>query len=220
MRAARIVLPLMAVIALFAGAGVAGGGKNAPPGSESNPLVAVPNPTPTRIPSHEQPANEAPRQADGTPAEPPKPTSTTTQQGSTALHRSKPMVAPPQTPRQQKEEPPSADRPCSLVTKAQAREIIGVPIVEPLEAPQGPTCIYQTASGKPYVTLTVQKTSMAMLRDQMSDTKEVSVAGRTAYCGDLGGPVLHLPLSDDRVLSVAATCAMGQRFAAAAVSRL
>lgn len=220
MRSARIVLPLLAAIAMFAVAGVAGGGEKAPPGSESNPLVAVPNPTPTRIPSDEQPANEAPRQADGRPAEAPKPRSTKTQQGSTALHRSEPMVAPPETPRQHKEQSTSANRPCSLVSKAQARQIIGAPIIDPLEAPQGPTCIYQTASGKPYVTLTVRKTSMAALRDQMRDRREVSVAGRTAYCGTMGGPVLHLPLSDDRVLSLAATCAMAQRFAAAAVERL
>lgn len=216
MRSARIVLPSLVVLVLLAAASAVGGEKGAP-GSPSNPLVALPNPSPTRIPP---PAHEGPRQADGTQLDEPKPTSTKTQQGSTAMHAGKPMVAPPETPRQQKEQAPSASRPCSLVTKAEAREIIGAPIVEPLQAPQGPTCIYQTESGKPYVTIAGQDTSIGQLREQLSDRVAVSVAGRAGYCGTAGGPVLYVPLSDGRTLVVAARCEMARRFAARAFGRL
>ena len=219
MRYARIALPSLIVIVLFAAASGAGGGAKDPPGSASNPLVALPNPTSTRIPPSEQSDPEAPRQADGTLPRPSQPAGTKTQHGTTALHLSKPMVAPPETPRQQKEQPPSASRPCSLVTRDQAREIVGMPIVEPLEAPLGPTCIYQTESGERYVTLAAQDASVERLREQMRDRRAVLVAGRTGYCGTVGGPVLYVPLTDRRTLVVAASCEIARRFAALAVER-
>lgn len=216
----RIVLPSLLVILLFAAATAAGGGDRDLPGSASNPLVAVPNPTPTRIPPSEQSDPEAPRQADGTLPRPSQPSGTKTQHGTTALHLSKPMVAPPQTPRQQLEQPPSTSRPCSLVTKPQAQDLIGMPIVEPLEAPQGPTCIYQTGSGERYVTLAAQDESIERLRERLRDPTAVAVAGRSGYCGTVGGPVLYLPLSGLRTLVVAAPCEMAKGFAALAVGRL
>lgn len=220
MRFTRIALPSLVVIGLFGAANAAGGGGQAPPGSPSNPLVALPNPTATRIPPSEQPPNEGPRQTDGTPAEAPSPTSDRTQQGSTALHLSKPMVERPETARQQLEQPPSASRPCSLVTRANAQEITGAPIVEPLEAPQGPTCIYQTGRGEQYITLAAQDASIDQLRAQILGRTAVSVAGRAGYCGSVGGqPVLYVPLPDRRTLVVTAVCKVAKRFAALALER-
>lgn len=221
MSSIRLVLASVVIIVLF-GAVSADGGRKDPSGSPSNPLVALPNPTPTRIPPPtEQPTNEAPREADGTQlGAPSQSTSTKTQQGSIAMHAGKPMVAQPQTPRQQKEQPPSASRPCSLVTKAQAREIIGAPILEPLEAPQGPTCIYRTVSGDRYVTLTAQDGSIDQLREQIDRRQKFSVGDRTGYCGTVGGPVLYVPLSDRRTLVLAAPCQMARTLAARALGRL
>jgi hypothetical protein len=205
MRSARIVLASLAATALVVVAS-ADGVVTGPPGSPSNPLVALPNPTPARIPQPlSPPTNEAPRQADGTQLGSPSASAGgRTQQGSAALHEGKPMVAPQATPRQQKTQPPSADRPCSLVTRAEAEEAIGVPIVEPLEAPQGPTCIFQGQSGTPYVTLAAQDASADELRSGLADRRAVPVAGRTGQCGTAGGPVLYVPLSEGRTLVVAA----------------
>lgn len=217
MRSARIVLPLLAVVALFTAASAAGGGGKDQPGSTSNPLVAVPNPATTRVPSNEGPVASEPRRPDPTPSDPS--TSTRTQQGSTALHRGKPMVAAPETPRQQKDQPTSASRPCSLVTKDEAQEILGAPIVEPLQAPQGPTCIYRAKSAGHHITLAAQDASIDELQRRLSGARAVSVNGRAAFCGTLGGPVLYLPLSDRRTLVVAASCEIARRFAALALAR-
>ena len=56
----------------------------------------------------------------------------------------------------QDKDPRSRFTPCNLVTKAQARAILGTPILEPSEGAQGPTCIYRSEDGKAFVTLAVQ----------------------------------------------------------------
>jgi hypothetical protein len=122
--------------------------------------------------------------------------------------------------RKQKALAPSASRPCSLVTKTQASAIIGRPIVEPLEAPQGPTCIYRTAAGTPYITLAVQKVDVASLKKQLRNARTVSISGSSAYCGTYGRQMLYLPLGAGRVLSVSAPCSTAARFAAKAAPHL
>jgi hypothetical protein len=229
MRAARIIaLPLAAGCLLTA---CGGGDDNAkgPPGSESNPLVALPNPSATRVPPTGQPPGESAAKKRASAAGPggvaAPSTSTRTQRGSVARKPARhsgeaAAAARPKTARKQKALAASASRPCSLVTKTQARAIVGAPILEPLQAPQGPTCIYRTKSGKPYVTLAVQTVSFAKLRKQIRRTRTVSIASRTAYCGTYGGPMLYLPVAGGRVLSIAAPCAMAQRFAAKAAPHL
>lgn len=218
---ARVVLASVVVIVLL-GAVSADGGQKEPSGTLSNPLVALPNPTPTRVPPSTEPeTNQAPRRADGTQlGDPSRSQSSETQRGSTALHDGKPVVAQPPTPRRQKAQPPSTRRPCSLVSRAEAREIIGAPIVAPLEAPQGPTCIYRTESSAAYVTITSQDAGIDQLRRRLDAGRSVTVAGRTGYCGTAGGPALYVALSERRTLTVAAPCEMAQRLAALAIGRL
>lgn len=103
--------------------------------------------------------------------------------------------------------------PCNLVTKGRARTILGVPIEDPVEAPQGPTCVYRTQDGERFITLAVQSQPIGRLLRQLSDRRAVDVDGRTAYCGRFGQPLLHLPISSGRVLTVAARCATARRFA-------
>jgi hypothetical protein len=110
--------------------------------------------------------------------------------------------------------------PCSLVTAPEARAIVGGPIRAPLEAPQGPTCIYQTRAGDAFVTLAVQSVEFGELRRQMRRSRRIEVAERGAYCGTHGQPVLYLPVRGGRVLSIAAPCAVAREFAARAVRRL
>lgn len=120
----------------------------------------------------------------------------------------------------QSSKPRSRFTPCNLVTKAQAGAIVGTPLQDPLEAPQGPTCIYRSQDGKSFVTLAVQSVPFSKLKRQMHKRQQVDVSHRTAFCGMLGQPMLYVSLSRSRVLSVAAPCKVARRFAETAVRRL
>jgi hypothetical protein len=125
--------------------------------------------------------------------------------------------------RRQTKAPESRFSPCSLVTRVQARAIVRAPVAALVEAPQGPTCIYQsqdTVKGASFVTLAVQTAEIDRLKRQLSDRRSVAVSDRTAYCGRYGQPQLHLPLSGGRVLTVAARCPVAKRFANTALAQL
>ena len=110
--------------------------------------------------------------------------------------------------------------PCNLVTRPQAQAILGGRVQPLVEAPQGPTCIYRSASGRTFITLAVQARDYELIRKDIRRVKVVEVGGRRAYCGMHGTPVLHMPLQGQRVLSVAAPCSLAKRFAARAMPRL
>lgn len=116
--------------------------------------------------------------------------------------------------------PRSNFTPCNLVTRAQASAILGAPIQQPLEAPQGPTCIYRSKDGASFITLAVQTADFAKLRRQLRHSERVEVSNRTAYCGKFGQPTLYLGLAAGRVLSVAAPCDVAKRFATKALRQL
>jgi hypothetical protein len=120
----------------------------------------------------------------------------------------------------QERKPRSRFTPCNLVTKAQAGAIVGAPQQDPLEAPQGPTCIYRSKDGKRFVAVAVQPLEFAKVKRQLHKRQPVSVSDKKAFCGVLGQPILYVPLSGSRVLSVAAPCKVAKRFAATAVQRL
>ena len=120
----------------------------------------------------------------------------------------------------QSKKPQSNFTPCNLVSKAQAQAIMGARIVDPLEAPQGPTCIYRTRDGKNFITLAVQPVKFAKLKRQLADRKPVAISNRTAYCGRYGQSMLYMPLSGGRVLSVSARCKLAKQFALTALGRL
>lgn len=216
-----------ALLALAGGALLAGCGNDepdkGPPGSKSNPLVAVPNPQPTRTPP--QPGDDGRRRArDATPD--PKSDPEAALQPATR-QRSQPKASKPGRTRAASGERSlplngTADptRPCTLVPKAQAQALMGGPILEPVEARQGPTCLYRSSSGKRFVSLAIQRTDLAELRKQMRADRRVSVAGKSAWCGGLGQPVLYVRLARGSVLTVNAPCELAARFAARAVVRL
>ena len=118
----------------------------------------------------------------------------------------------------QSRRPRSRFAPCNLVTEARAQAIVGAPMQAPLEAPQGPTCIYRTRTGGRFITLAVQNTPVRALRPRLRHARELVVSGRPAYCA--GGSTLFVPLARSRVLAVAAPCSLARRFAAEAVMRL
>jgi hypothetical protein len=120
----------------------------------------------------------------------------------------------------QSQDPDSSFTPCNLVTRARAGAIMGAELKQPLEAPQGPTCIYQSRRGTDMVTVSVQALDFDSVRPQLGRPEQVNVADRVAYCGQHGQPMLYLPLSGGRVLAIAGQCAVAKRFAASALRQL
>lgn len=112
------------------------------------------------------------------------------------------------------------DNPCALVTKAQAQTILGGRLLDPVVAPQGPTCIYRSRSGERFATIAIQAQRFDDVRAQIRRIERVEVSDHTAYCGMHGQPVLYLPLSGSRLLSVAAPCETAARFARRAAPQL
>ena len=66
----------------------------------------------------------------------------------------------------------------------------------PVEAPQGPTCIYRPRTGKDLIAVAVQETDFGALRRQIKRIHRVDVGDRTAYCGSYGQPMLYVPLAE------------------------
>lgn len=110
--------------------------------------------------------------------------------------------------------------PCALVSKSEAQSIVGGQLDVPLEAPLGPTCIYQRAGNRSAVTLAVESINFSQVKQHITHTKQVVVQGRPAYCGNYGRPTTFVPLSGNQVLTVTAPCSEGKLFAARALPRL
>ena len=198
-------LSLIALLLLAALLAACGGQSKPkpPPGSPDNPLVAqAPQDTVTQ-----GRLNEAAPAAKGAGAEGAKPKADAQPGYQKLVER-------------QGSKPRSRFTPCNLVTKAQAGAIVGAPLQDPLEAPQGPTCIYRSQDGKRFVTVAVQSVAFSKLKHRMHKRQQVDVSNKTAFCGMLGQPILYVPLSGSRVLSVAAPCQVARKFAARAVRRL
>jgi len=121
---------------------------------------------------------------------------------------------------QQGSNPESTFTPCDLVSQAQARTILGAPVEQPLEAKQGPTCVYRSRDGNAFVTLAIEDVDFRSVKRLLRTREAVDVGGETAYCGTYGQPMLYMPLSSGRVLSVAGQCATAKRFAARALTQL
>jgi Protein of unknown function (DUF3558) len=120
----------------------------------------------------------------------------------------------------QSSHPQSEFTPCNLVSPDAAAGYLGAPVAPPVEAPQGPTCIYRTRDGKQFVTVAVQPLDLAAVRSQIRGTRQVDVAGRAGLCGRHGQPMLYVPLSGGRVLGVSGDCDVALRFASTAVDAL
>jgi hypothetical protein len=233
MRRLAFILLTLSVLFLTACGGDSGSQKAAP-GTSENPLEALPNPAPTRVPPTDETGVASKSKTPSKAGAAASPQSIVAAQKRTQARNERRRAARAKAeaakanageptsrgPRRQLAAAPSAKRPCLLVTKAQARKIVGVPIVEPLEAPQGPTCIYRSKAGKQLITLTVETTDFARLKAQVRKQRAVSVANHSAVCGSYGRPMLYLPLAGGRVLSIAGACAMASRFAAKAVPHL
>jgi Protein of unknown function (DUF3558) len=122
--------------------------------------------------------------------------------------------------KKQSSHPRTRFTPCNLVTAEQARSIVGAPMLEPVEAAQGPTCIYRSRDGRSFVTVSVAPMDFGKVKAQLNRPHRIDVASRTAYCGTHGQPMLYVPFRDGRVLSISGQCPVAKRFAAKAVKQL
>jgi hypothetical protein len=112
--------------------------------------------------------------------------------------------------------------PCTLVSRAEAQAIVGKPVGEPTEAPQGPTCIYQAQGAKSYITLAVESKDFSKIepQSQLHGRMSLTIAGHAAYCGTAGAQTLIVPLPDGKFMAVSAPCPVAASFAAKALGRL
>lgn len=110
--------------------------------------------------------------------------------------------------------------PCHLVSRSEAQSITGLPLAASVQAPLGPTCIYQFSGSTANITITIETLSLAQVTHHLQQKKEVSVGDRKGYCGRLGEGMLFVPLPAGHVLNVTAPCSVAQRFAIMVLSRL
>lgn len=117
--------------------------------------------------------------------------------------------------------PVSRSDPCRLVTRSEAAAIIGGRVLAPEVGALGPTCIYRTPRAARLVTLAVHPMDVsAYVARSRRDVVRATVAGRKAYCVNLGDLKLLVPLAGGDVLNIDAPCPIAGRFAAKALSRL
>jgi len=111
--------------------------------------------------------------------------------------------------------------PCTLVTRAEAQAIVGKPVGKPVEAPQGPTCIYRPAGARSFITVAVVSLAFSKVlpQSQLRDRISLTISGHSAYCGNAGGQQLIVPLPNGKFLAVAAPCPIAAAFAKTALSR-
>jgi hypothetical protein len=190
--------PLLALLMTVAGAGAlaacGGDSPSSPPGSPENPLPAQ---SAEAGASAREPGAAAPADA-GESGSAPKP-------GYKALVD------------RQSRKPRTRFTPCNLVSAAQAGEILGARVRSPVEAPQGPTCIYRTRGGGRFVTVSVQAMPFNRLKRNLRGLQRLEISDRAAYCGTYGQSMLYVPLAKGRVLTIAAPCGVAQQFATRAM---
>lgn len=182
---------------------------SSPPGSADNPVVAT---QPSQSPAKSSGSSTSAEPARG--LETKKPGAPGTDSAESQGPGYQALVD------RQSSKPRSRFTPCDLVTRAEAAAIAKKAVQVPVEAPQGPTCIFRTDAGSQLATVAVQTVGFRKLRPQIRKRAKVSVSGATAYCGTYGQPMLYVPLAHGRVLSIAATCDIARQFAAKAVPRL
>jgi hypothetical protein len=106
------------------------------------------------------------------------------------------------------------------VSKVEAESILGRPLDQPVEALQGPTCIFKSTNGTIAATIAVETVPLARFRSGMKGVHVESVAKHQTFCGTFGSPTLVSQLDRGALLVVSAPCPVAQRLAAHALPRV
>jgi hypothetical protein len=110
--------------------------------------------------------------------------------------------------------------PCTLVTRSEARAILGRPIAGLEKAVQGPTCIYRQQGSKRLVTVALQHARLSAAQQRGKQVVRVNLRGHKGYCLKQGTLMMLVPLRDGQVLNVSAACPIAAQFASKALARL
>jgi hypothetical protein len=110
--------------------------------------------------------------------------------------------------------------PCTLVTRSEARAILGRPIVGLKKAAQGPTCIYRQQDSKRLITVSLQHLELSPAQQRGEQVVRVNLRGHKGYCLKQGTLMMLVPLRDGQVLNVSAACPIAAQFASKALARL
>jgi hypothetical protein len=209
MIATRVTLTLAAGLCALALGACGGDAKpQAAPGSEANPLTAT-RPGEVSAPAASGSSAHAQGQGSKVPAGEPSTGAAKDQApGYQALVD------------RQTAKPRHRFTPCNLVTGKEAQGIVGKAMQTPIEAPQGPTCIYRSQDGNRFITVALQNVEFGKIKRQIQRPSRVTVSSRTAYCGSYGQPMLYVPLAKGQVLSIAGPCAVAKKFAVKALPQL
>jgi hypothetical protein len=116
--------------------------------------------------------------------------------------------------------PPSVVNPCKLVSAKEVQALTGRSIARSIEAPQGPTCVYQPHGRAHEVTLAVSAISFRAASRRLSSVISLRIAGHAAYCGTIGTPIAYVSLAQGRVMSIGAPCPVAAAMAKTALARL
>jgi hypothetical protein len=110
--------------------------------------------------------------------------------------------------------------PCTLVTRSEARAILGRPIAGLKKAAQGPTCIYRQQGSKRLVTVALQHGRVSAAQQRGKQVVRVNLRGHKAFCLKQGTLMMLVPLRDGQMLNVSAACPIAAQFASKALARL
>ncbi len=111
--------------------------------------------------------------------------------------------------------------PCTLVTRSEVEAVLHVRVSREIEAPLGPTCVFQVKGDKQSITIAVEVVDVSRELAQMkSKPTELNIQRHAAYCGVLGNSVLLVELRGGRALEVSAPCAVAEALAAKALPRV
>ena len=114
-----------------------------------------------------------------------------------------------------------SQKPCDLVTKADAGDIIGV-TVDATEAPLGPSCVFRSSNpANGFASVAIQTLADDQVKALTKGLDRLDVSGKTAYCGMSTAATLYVSLSGDRVLTIgAADCDVAKRLAGKALGEI
>jgi hypothetical protein len=110
--------------------------------------------------------------------------------------------------------------PCTLVSISQVQALTRRPVAKSVEAPQGPTCVYEARGRGHEVTLEITALSFRAASKRLSSVIGLTIAGHQAYCGVFGTPIAYVSLTQGRVMTIGAPCPVAAAMAKAALARL
>jgi hypothetical protein len=119
--------------------------------------------------------------------------------------------------------------PCTLVSAGAVAAIIGQPIEKTVEAPLGPTCIYEPRiarhAGKRHadnieVTVAVNTMSFKKATAQLTRGITSKLGRHQVFCGVAGHPITFVALTGSQVMTVTGPCPLAAKVAQKALARL